>query len=90
MGKTTRPAKYDLNLIPHEYSVEVMNGVKWLEQVNSVPEEQWTEIHNTLEEAANNSIPKQKKSKKAKWLSKEALQIAKDRREVKNKGERER
>ena len=90
VGKTTRPAKYDLNLIPHEYSVEVMNGVKWLEQVNSVPEEQWTEIHNTLEEAANNSIPKQKKSSKAKWLSEEALQIAEERREAKSKVEKER
>ena len=67
-----------------------MNGVKWLEQVNSVPEEQWTEIHNTLEEAANNSIPKQKKSKKAKWLPEEALQIVEEWREAKSKGERER
>ena len=73
VGKTTRPARYDLNLIPHEYSVEVMNGFKWLEHVNSVPEEQWTEIRNTVEEAASKIIPKQKKSSKAKWLSEEAF-----------------
>ena len=46
-----------------------------------MPEEQWTEIHNTLEEAANNSIPKQKKSSKAKWLSEEDLQVAKEKRQ---------
>ena len=51
--------------------------------------ELWTEVHNTLQEAVKKTIPKKKKSKKANWLSEEALQIAEERREVKSKGERE-
>ena len=53
-------------------------------------EELWTEVHNIVQEAANKTIPKKKKSKKAKWLSEESLQVAEERREVKSKGERER
>ena len=67
-----------------------MNRFKELEFVNSVPEEQWMEVHNIVQESANKTIPKKKKSKKAKWLSEETLQIAKERREAKNKEERER
>ena len=52
-------------------------------------EELWTEVRNIVQEVVNKTIPKKKKSKKAKWLSEEALQIAEERREVKNKGERE-
>ena len=48
------------------------------------------EVHNIVQESANKTIPKKKNSKKAKWLSEEALQIARERREVKSKGERER
>ena len=55
-----------------------------------MPEDPWTEAHNIVQETANKIIPKQRKSKKAKWLSKEALQIAEERREMKSKGERER
>ena len=55
-----------------------------------MPEELWTEVHNTVQEAANTTIPKKMKHKKAKWLSEDALQIAEERREVKSKGERER
>ena len=46
------------------------------------------EVHNIIQEAVNKAIPKKKKSKKAKWLSEEALQIAKERTEMKSKGER--
>ena len=56
---------------------------------NRVPEEQWTEFHNIVQEAVTKTIPKKKKCKKAKWLSEKALQIA-EKREVKGKGERER
>ena len=49
----------------------------------------WAEVHNTVQEAVNKAIPKKKKSKKAKWLSEEALQIAKERRKVKSKEGRE-
>ena len=55
-----------------------------------MPEELWTEVHNIVQEAANKTIPKKTKSKKAKWLSEEALQIGKEGRGVKNNGERER
>ena len=57
-----------------------MNRFKELEFVNSVPEEQWMEVHNIVQESANKTIPKKKKSKKAKWLSGETLQIAEERR----------
>ena len=67
-----------------------MNRFKGLDLVNSVPEELWMEVHNIVQEAANKTIPKKKKSKKAKWSSEEALQIAEERGEAKSKGERER
>ena len=55
-----------------------------------VPEELWTEVWDTVQEAAVKTIPKKNKCKKAKWLSDEALQIAEKRREMKGKGEKER
>ena len=88
--KTTRPFTYDLNQIPYDYTVKVMNRFKGLDLVDRVPEELWTEVHHIVQEAVTKSISKKKKCKKTKWLSKEALQIAKERREVKGKGERER
>ena len=71
--KTTRPARHDLNHIPYEYAVKVMNRFKGLDLVNSVPEELWTEVCNTVQEAVIKTFPKKKKSNKAKWLSEEAL-----------------
>ena len=55
-----------------------------------MPEELWTEVHDTVQEAVSKTIPKKKKCMKAKWLSEEALQIAVKRREGKSKGEKER
>ena len=55
-----------------------------------MPEELWTEVHNIVQKAVIKTIPKEKKCKKAKWLSLEALQIAQKRREMKGKGEKER
>ena len=55
-----------------------------------MPEELWTEIHDIVQEAVIKTIPKKKKCTKAKWLTKEALQIAEKRREAKGKGEKER
>ena len=55
-----------------------------------MPEELWTEVHDTVQDAMIKIIPKKKKCKKAKWLSEEALQIAGKRREEKGKGEKER
>ena len=54
-----------------------------------MPEELWTEVHDTVQEAVIKTIPKKKKCKKAKWLSDKVLQIAVKRREAKGKGENE-
>ena len=89
VGKTTRPFRYDLNQIPYNYTVEVTNRFKGFNLIDRMPEELWTEVHNTVQEAMIKTIPKKKKCKKAKWLFEEALQIAEKRREVKGKGERE-
>ena len=59
--------------------MEVTNRFKGLELVNSVPKELWTEVNNIVWKAVNKTIPKKRKSKKTKWLSDEALQIAKER-----------
>ena len=90
MGKTTRPFRYDLNQIPYSYTVEVTNRFKGLDLIDRVPEELWTEVHDIVQEAGIKTIPKKKKCKKAKWLSEEDLQIAKERKEAKGKGEKER
>ena len=55
-----------------------------------MPDELWTEVHDTVQETGIKTIPEKKKCKKAKWLSEEALQTAVKRREVKSKGEKER
>ena len=73
--KTTIPFRYDLNQIPYDYTVEVTNRFKGLDLINRVPEELWTEVHDIVQEAVIKTISKKKKCKKAKWLSKEALQI---------------
>ena len=55
-----------------------------------MPDELWTEVHDIVQETGIKTIPMEKKCKKAKWLSGEALQIAVKRREAKSKGEKER
>ena len=66
------------------------NKFKGLDLIDRVPEQLWTEVHGTVQEAGIKTIPKKKKCKKAKWLSEEALKIAEKRREAKGKGEKER
>ena len=90
VGKTTRPFRYDLNQIPYDYTVEVRNKFKGLDLIDRVPDELWMEVRDIVQEAGIKTIPKEKKYKKAKWLSEEALQIAEKRREAKSKGEKER
>ena len=90
VGKTTRPFRYDLNQIPYDYTVEVRNRFKGLDLIDKVPEEQWTELCDIVQEGVIKTIPKKKKCKKAKWLFEEALQIAEKRREAKGKEEKER
>ena len=87
---TTRPFRYDLNQIPYDYTVEVRNRFKGLDLIDRVPDELWTEVCDTVQETGIKTMPKKKKCKKAKWMSEEALQIAKKRRELESKGEKER
>ena len=90
VGKSTRPFRYDLNQIPNDYIVELRNRFKGLDLIDRVPDELWMEVCDTVQEPGIKTISKKKKCKKATWLSKEALQIAEKRREVKAKGEKER
>ena len=89
VGKTTRPFRYYLNQIPYDYTVEVTNRLKGLDLIDRVPDELWTEVRDIVQETGIKTIPKEKKSKKAKWLSEEDLQIAMKRIEAKDKGEKE-
>ena len=66
------------------------NGFKALDLIDRVPDELWTEFPDTVQKAGIETIPKKKKCKKAKWLSKEALRISVKRSEMKGKGEKER
>ena len=70
--------------------MEVGNRFKGLDLIDRVPDELWTEVHDIVQEIGIKTIPKKKKCKKAKWLSEDGLQISVERREVKNKGEKER
>ena len=88
--KTTRPFRYDLNQIPYNYTVEVINIFKGLDLIDRVPEELWMGVQDIVQEAGIKTIPKTKKCKKAKWFSDEALQIAEKRREAKGEGEKKR
>ena len=90
VGKTARPFRYDLNQIPYDYTLEVRNRFKVLDLIDRVSEEVWNEVHNIVQNTGIKTIPMEKKCKKGKWLSGEALQIAVKRREVKSKGESKR
>ena len=90
VGQTTRPFRYDLNQIPYDYTVEVRNRFKGLDLMDRVPDELWNEVCDIVQETGIKNIPMEKKCKKAKWLSGEALQITVKRREAKSKGEKER
>ena len=70
--------------------MEVRNRFKGLDLIDRVPEELWMQVRDIAQEKVIKIIPKKKKSRKAKWLSKEALQIAEQRIEAKGKGEKER
>ena len=88
VGKTTRPFRYDLNQIPYDYTAEVRNRFKGLDLIDRVPDELWMEGPDIVQEKEIKTISKKKKYKTAKWLSKEALQIAekKGREKQRRKG----
>ena len=88
--KTTRPGMSELNQIPYDYTVEVRNRFKGLDLIDRVPEELWMEVRDIIQETEIKTISMEKKCKRAKWLSGEALQIAVKRREAKSKGKKER
>ena len=70
--------------------MEVRNRFKGLDLIDRVPDELWTEVRDIVQETGIKTLSMEKKCKKAKWLSGEALQIALKRREAKSKGEKER
>ena len=74
----------------YDYTVEVRNRFKGLDLIERVTEELWMDVCDIVHETGIKTIPKKQKGKKAKWLSEEALQIAKKRKEAKGKGEKER
>ena len=90
VGKTTRPFRYDRSQISYDYTVEVRNRFKSLDLIDRVPDELWNELYDIVQETGIKTIPMEKKCKKAKWLSGEALQLAVKRREAKSKGEKQR
>ena len=81
VGKTIRPFRYDLNQISYDYTVEVRNRFKGLDLIDRAPDELWNEVRDIVQETGIKTIPMEKKCKKAKWLSEEALQRAVKRRE---------
>ena len=90
VGKTTRPFRYDLSQIPCDYTAEVRNRFKGLDLIDRVQYEQLMEVRDIVQETGIKTILMEKKCKKTKWLFGEALQRAVKRREVKNKGQKER
>ena len=88
VGNTTRPFRYDLNQIPHDYIVEVMKKFKGLDLIDSALRTMNGVLWHCTG-GSDQSHPQEKKFKKAKWLSEKALQIAEKRREVKGKREKE-
>ena len=90
VGKTTKPFRYDLNKIPYDYTVKVRNRFKGLDLIDRVPDKLRKEVCDIVQETGINTIPIEKKRKKAKWLSEKALKIAVKKREVKSKEEKER
>ena len=74
VGKTTRPFRYDLNQIPYDCTVDMRNRFKGLDLIDRVPDELWNEVRDIVQETGIKNIPMEKKCKKAKRLSEEALQ----------------
>ena len=67
VGKTTKPFKDDLNQIPYDYTVEVKNRFKGLDMIDRVPDELWNEVRDIVQETGIETIPMEKKCKKAKY-----------------------
>ena len=87
VGKITRPFRYDLNQISYDYTMEVTNRFKGLDLMTE-PGELWRAVRNIVQKVVIKTIPKKNKSKKAKWLSEEALQIAEKKRSKRQRRKR--
>ena len=61
VGKTTRPFRYNLNQIPYDYTIEVINRFKRSYQIERVPQELWMRVHDIVQEKVIKTIPKKKK-----------------------------
>ena len=61
---TTRPFRYDLNQIPYDYTVEVRNRFKGLDQIDRVPDELWTEVHDIVRRQGSRQSPRKRNAKK--------------------------
>ena len=68
VGKTTRPFRYDVNQIPYNYTVEVINRFKGLDLIGRMLEELWKEVHDIVQEAVIKTIPKKKEMKKGRMV----------------------
>ena len=88
VGKITRPFRYDLNKIPYNCTVKMINRFKRLNLIVRVPEKLLTEVPDMVQEAGIKTISKRKQFKKAMWFTEGAIQIAVKRRK-KGKGKRE-
>ena len=88
VGKTTRPSRYDLNLIPYDYTAKVRNRFKGLDLIDRETDEQWMEVRDIVQETGIKTMPMEKKWNKAKRLSEKALQTVVKRREAKSKEKR--
>ena len=78
-----------VNQIRYDYTVEVKNRFKGLDLIDRVPDELWTEVRDIVHEIGIETIPMEKKCKKAKWLSEEALQIAEKKKRSKRQRRKE-
>ena len=74
--ETTRPFRYDLNQIPYDYTLKLRNTFKGLDLIDRVPDELWMKVRDIVHKTGIKTIHMEKKCKRAKWLSGEALQIA--------------
>ena len=64
VGKTTRPFRYDLNQIPHDYTVEVTNRFKGLDLIDRVPDELWTEVCDIVRRQGSRPSPRKSNAKR--------------------------
>ena len=64
VGKTTRTFRYDLNLIPYDYIMDVRNRFRGLDLIDRVPDELWTEVHNIVRRQGSRPSPWKRNAKK--------------------------